>query len=622
MCGIAGIIDCGANLGRQSLRDCAARMSAALVHRGPDDAGIWVDDAGVCALAHRRLAIIDLSPEGQQPLGNEDGSVQVTFNGEIYNYRELRAELESRGHFFRSKTDSEVLPHLFEDMEAERVQRLDGMFAFGVWHQERRRLILARDPFGKKPLYYVHGPGWFAFASELHALEQLPDFDMTLDRDALAFYLLLQYIPAPWTIYRRVKKLPPGSFLEVSFSRSQGAPVRVRSYTRFQPRKPRFLERPRSFAMKVERLRALLIEAVAKRLVGDVPLGAFLSGGVDSSLVVAIMKRELEVPVQTFSIGFEGTDETEHHAARAVAEHLGCEHHEEILRPNVLDLVSEIAEMLDEPNGDSSCLPTYLLSRFARRHVTVALSGDGGDEMFGGYRRYQDTLLECGDWRQRLARSWRNGRWFTPADAYLSNRYLSYQPDQVRRLLGDLPPAVAGRLAHWRSRLNDWSLPLIHRMRALDAEIYLPGAVLPKVDRMSMQVALEVRCPLLDRDVAAFAESLTSADCWRPGETKRILKHVAARYLPAQWLQRPKMGFGVPANTWSMEQFLEMAHDLLLPPSSRLGAEVNPAALRTLLEEQSRPGWFSIYQVWPLLILELWLRKTKKAAPATELVNR
>jgi asparagine synthase (glutamine-hydrolysing) len=617
MCGIAGIVDCGAGLGRETLLEIAAAMGEAQAHRGPDDAGVWVDEAGICALAHRRLSIIDLRPEGRQPMTNESGSVAVTFNGEIYNYRGLRSQLEAHGHRFRSRTDSEVLAHLFED-DAGPVSQLDGMFAFGVWNQERRKLILARDPFGKKPLYYSHGNGWFAFASELSALERIPKFERNIDRDGLGFYLLFGYLPAPWTIYRGVKKLPPGSWLEIDFAGGQPGEAQAQTFARFEPRRPQRWERFRSVGPQVERLRELLVASVAKRLVADVPLGAFLSGGIDSSLVVAIMTRELGVRAQTFSIGFEGTHETEHRFARQVAEHLGTEHHEEIVRPDALEMIHEIVEMLDEPNGDSSCLPTYLLSRLARQRVTVALSGDGGDEVFGGYRRYGDVLRECRGWPQRLRGRLREGRWPSAADSYLSLCWFAQMPDRVAALFGETPPAVRDKIAEWRRRLDDSSLPVIHRLRALDAEVYLPGAVLAKVDRMSMQVALEVRCPLLDRDVAEFAAGLDATACWRgPSESKRVLRLLAARYLPRDWLERPKMGFGIPANTWSMADLLALAEDVLQGPSSRLGKQLNASAVRTFLEEQARPGWFSIYQVWPLLILELWLRG--RPAPAAPL---
>ncbi len=360
-----------------------------------------------------------------------------------------------------------------------------------------------------------------------------------------------------------------------------------------------------------EELRLRVREAVRKRLMSDVPLGAFLSGGVDSALVAAMVTQELGRPLSTFSIGFGGTTETEHEYAREVARHLGTDHHEEILSPDALQLVHEIAERLDEPNGDSSCLPTYLLSRYTRRHVTVALSGDGGDELFGGYGRYRDTLAEQGSGLQRLLRTLRSRRRFSPADAYLSPRWLIFQPDQVGSLMGGLPAAVAQSLADWRAALNDPSEPLMHRLRTLDAATYMPGAVLPKVDRMSMQVSLEVRCPLLDRDVAELARVLPLSACWRPpAETKRILKDLASRYLPGEWMRRRKMGFGLPSSAWSKEATLELARGLLLDSGSRLAALLDRAALQALVEQQAQPGRFSVYQVWPLLILELWLRRT------------
>ncbi|HEU4683248.1 MAG TPA: asparagine synthase (glutamine-hydrolyzing), partial [Nitrospira sp.] len=409
MCGIAGLIDRGAGFGRTRLMEIVTRMRETMVHRGPDDAGLWTDEAGVCALAHRRLSILDLSPEGRQPMTNHDGSVVVTFNGEIYNFKAIRAVLEEKGHSFRSQSDTEILPYLFETMDPRHIDELDGMFAFGVWHRLTRRLLLARDPFGKKPLYYAEGPGWFAFASELQALRCVPGFDDTIDRDALAFYFLLQYVPAPWTIFRGAKKLAPGSYLLTDCADDAASDIRVCRHWAFRAKESAFLGQ-RSPDKTVEDLRKVVLDAVEKRLISDVPLGAFLSGGVDSSLVVAMMTRELGHKVKTFSIGFEGTDETEHLMAREVAAYLGTDHHEQILKPNAVSLVPDIAAMLDEPNGDSSCLPTFLLCQYTRQFVTVALSGDGGDEMFGGYGRYRDTLLEASDWMGRLRRSIRTRR--------------------------------------------------------------------------------------------------------------------------------------------------------------------------------------------------------------------
>lgn len=613
MCGIAGILCESGVFDADALGRIVTGMRDSMVHRGPDAAGIWVDPQGGCALAHRRLSIIDLSDEGRQPMGNADGSVQVTFNGEIYNFQGLRDDLIAGGHRFHSHTDTEVIPHLFESFERDQVNRLDGMFAFGVWHRASRRLLLARDPFGKKPLYTAQGPGWFAFASELQALTRIPGFDATIDRDALAYYLLLQYVPAPFSIYSSVRKLLPGSTRVVE---TDGGSIRVEEpqrYFSFRPSEPTGSDGP-SLAEREEELRLRVREAVRKRLMSDVPLGAFLSGGVDSALVAAMVTQELGRPLSTFSIGFGGTTETEHEYAREVARHLGTDHHEEILSPNALELVHEIADRLDEPNGDSSCLPTYLLSRFTRQQVTVALSGDGGDELFGGYGRYRDTLMEQGSLGQRLVRSLRNRRLYTPADGYLSPRWLTFQPEQVGALMGGLPAAVTASLAQWRTDLNDPAQPLMHRMRTLDAETYMPGAVLPKVDRMSMQVSLEVRCPLLDRGVAELARGFPLSACWRPpAETKRILKQLATRYLPADWMHRRKMGFGLPSNTWSSEGTLKLARDLLLAPESRLGGLVDTAALKRLVEHQAKHGCFSVYQVWPLLIMELWLRRVGSA---------
>ena len=484
-----------------------------------------------------------------------------------------------------------------------------------VWHRATRRLLLARDPFGKKPLYYTQGQGWFAFASELQALTRVPGFDATIDQDALAYYLLLQYVPAPFSIYRSVRKLLPGSTLVVE---ADGDAIRVHEpqrYFSFNPTQPRGRGGP-SYAEREEELRLRVREAVRKRLMSDVPLGAFLSGGVDSALVAAMVTQELGRPLSTFSIGFGGTTETEHEYAREVAYHLGTDHHEEILEPDALQLVHEIADRLDEPNGDSSCLPTYLLSRYTRQHVTVALSGDGGDELFGGYGRYRDTIMEQGSQFQRLVRTLRNRRGYTPADGYLSPRWLIFQPEQVGSLTGGLPGVVAQSLADWRIALNDTAQPLMHRMRRLDAETYLTGTVLPKVDRMSMQVSLEVRCPLLDRDLAELAQGMPLSALWQPpAETKRILKQLAIRYLPADWMNRRKMGFGLPSSAWSKEATLDLARDLLLPPSSQLGGLLDAAALKALVEHQARPGCFSVYQVWPLLILELWLRRVADRTP-------
>lgn len=607
MCGIAGLITWGSSINSLNVEEIVLAMRETMVHRGPDDAGIWINDQKNAALAHRRLSIIDLSASGRQPMSNEDLSTWVTFNGEIYNFSALRNQLKQQGHQFRSHTDSEVLPHLFEEMQPGRIRELEGMFAFAVWHEHQKRLLLARDHFGKKPLYYSEGSGWFAFASELQALRVLPAFDATIDREALSLYLLLQYIPAPQTIFRGAKKVLPGHYLEADFAHGGAPIIQNTQYADFCPNDQ---NRTLSTASGGDRLHEVVIEAVEKRLISDVPLGAFLSGGVDSSLVAAIATKELGRKLKTFTIGFEGSEDSEHDSAREIAEHLGTDHHEKILKPDAIALVDEIASRLDEPNGDSSCLPTLLLCQHAREHVTVALSGDGGDEMFGGYGRYRDTLNEEGSWKQKIFRQIGIGNNWKASSAYLSPRWLIFQPEQVAALMGGMPLAVSGVLGKWREILDNSEVPLMHRMRYLDAHTYMPGAVLAKVDRMSMQVSLEVRCPLLDSNVARFAERLSVDSCWRaPNETKRILKKLASRYLPEEWMNRRKLGFGLPANSWSKGEVLSLANELLASSNSKLRDYVDAGVLKQMVAKQAEVNSFSIYQVWPLLILEGWIRK-------------
>jgi asparagine synthase (glutamine-hydrolysing) len=608
MCGIAGIIDTGLGLGRDEIARLATRMRDTMVHRGPDDGATWVSDDGMVALAHRRLSIIDLRPEGRQPMANEDGSVQVVFNGEIYNHHALRAELAAKGHVFRSKSDTEVLCHMFESSDLDQCARLSGMFAFAAWNAREKKLILARDAFGKKPLYVAEGDGYFAFASELQALEALPFFERRISRDAIAAYLLVQYVPTELAIYEGVAKIDAGEAVAIDFAERGWE---RRRFFEFEPR--RAIEARMAPDEAKARLRTLVREAVEKRLESDVPLGAFLSGGVDSSLVVAVMAKDFGRKVDTFSIGFDDPDATEHLFARETARLLGTNHRDEVLSPDALSMLPEIASRLDEPNGDSSCLPTLLLSRFTRQFVTVALSGDGGDELFGGYGRYRDTLNEtAADARgflSRLALRLRGQRATTVADRYLSPRWLMFQPERVAELLGTpIPPGAAAEFGAWRALLLDRARTPLQRMRALDAWTYMPGAVLPKVDRMSMQCSLEVRCPLLDKDLGAFAATLPDALLWQPPQgTKWILKELAMEYLPREWMERRKMGFGLPARCWSQDALLRLAEESL-GRDAALRAHLDGDALDRFVKEQRDPNHFSIYRLWPMLILELWLR--------------
>ena len=617
MCGIAGVIDLERKLDGNGLQRLVRAMCDLEAHRGPDDAGTWVDAEAGVALGHRRLSIIDLRPEGRQPMSGVGVSTMVTYNGEIYNFEEVRGRLKRKGRQFKSRSDTELLPHLFENLDPAGLGQLNGMFAFAVWHPEMRRLMLARDSFGKKPLYIYQDDRFFAFASEIQCFYALPGFKADLDRDALAEFLMLSYIPGPSTIYRHVRQLPAGSFETLSFD-----PVKTEdkgAFFRFNAIESPALAEIDRRVLKA-RLRTKLVEAVERRMISDVPLGAFLSGGVDSALVAAVARKELVRELDTFSIGFENSAESEHEAAREISAHLGTRHHDRMLAPNGLEMIGQIAKVLDQPNGDSSCLPTYLLSQFAREHVTVCLSGDGGDELFGGYGRYRDTMMDWGD-PQRI----RNNIGIDPAkarpsDVYMSLRWHIWLPSQVEALMGGMPSFAEGRVASWRASLNDETLPLMHRMRNIDTHLYMPGAVLAKVDRMSMQHALEVRCPLLDRDFAELAMGVHETDCWiAPDVTKSILKEIALDYLPREWMYRPKKGFGLPSAAWAMGNVVDLCQQVLKGSGATVNQHLDRRQLEATVEHQSQPGQFSIYQMWPLLILELWLRdQPAKIATAAE----
>jgi len=620
MCGIAGIVSMGGHFAGPELLAIATAMRDTLTHRGPDDAGVWLDPTGTCALAHRRLSILDLSERGRQPMLTPDGLVGLTFNGELYDEHLLREELSARGYPFRSESDAESLLYLFASGQPTNLPRLSGMYAFATWNATTRRLFLARDPFGKKPLHvavsdgWAQGRGFLAFASELRAFRAIPGFRAEIDPDAVSEYLLLQYIHAPRTIWRGCEKLLPGSWL--AFDCDLPSPRRTDGrHFRWQPQGGHVGSTPyaRTGGDTLERaadaLLPVLLGAVERRLRSDVPLGAFLSGGIDSALVCAMVTRELGRPLHSFSIGFEGSPESEHLLARQTAEALGTEHHEQLLKPAALDLLPSIAAALDEPLGDSSCLPTWLLSRFTREHVTVTLSGDGGDELFGGYGRYRETLDEEADWRRRTLWLLRQRRAWKPGEAYCGPRWFMLSPDDVGALTGPAGFAHAQHLfAAWAARIDDDSRPLIHRLREIDADTYMPGAVLAKVDRMSMAFALEVRCPLLDVAVARHAESLPAELVWQHGLSKPVLRTLAARYLPREHCERKKLGFGLPGGAWTSAEMLNLCDELLLARDSRSADLLDRDGLRRFVEHQRQPGCFSIFQTWTVLMLEAWLR--------------
>lgn len=598
MCGIAGLImprraPFDGPLAEKIVQD----MAASFRHRGPDGDGVWRDPQGRAVLGQKRLAIIDTSDAGLQPFVSGNGRWWITFNGEIYNFKELRRSLEAAGVHLRGRTDTEVLLEGIVLYGADWLSRLDGMFAFTAFDTLTGETLIARDPFGEKPLYYMELAGrGLAFASELQAIERVPGFDGTVNVDAMAEMLTFQYIGAPRTIYAAVKKLPPGCWMQIS---SDGE-IQIKRYFRFDPGHDLFENR--SMASLADELEEILVRSLKGRLIADVPLGAFLSGGVDSSTVCALIRRRLDTPLKTFSIGFKGAPESEHETARLFAKHLGTEHHEEIVQPDSADFLLGIGGLQDEPNADSSCLPTYMLSQFCRKHVTVAISGDGGDEMFGGYGRYFATLEEQSRYDAGMVSKW------SPGDTYYGSRILVAQEPHLQELMGFVPQDFSSFITGLREDLNQRRPGLLSAMRRHDVDHYLPGAVIPKVDRMSMRHSLEVRTPFLNVELARFAERLPDGMMVRNGRGKLVLKEIAYRYLPRELIDMPKQGFALPMSDWARNALLDTATRLLDTDESRIASGFGKASVSKFLDRQRSAGGFSAYQVWAVATMESWLR--------------
>jgi len=606
-------------------REAVERMCNAMVHRGPDDYGLRED--GPCVLGHRRLSIIDLRHEGAQPMTNEDDTIAVVVNGEFYNFVELRERLEQRGHRFKSRSDSEVALHLYEEHGVDFLDHLRGMFALALWDGPRRRLILARDRFGQKPLYYHAGPRGLVFASELGGLVASQCFEKRQDLDAIDSFIALQYIPAPRTAYQGVKKLPMGHRLVCE----NGLVHEPEPYFALR------FDEPRDGTVEelTHELREMLEEAVRIRMVSDVPLGAFLSGGVDSSLIVALMARQSSRPVKTFSVGFTSRNFSELPYAKMVAERYDTDHHEMIVEPNMASVVPQLVRHYGEPFADTSALPTWYLCEYTRTGVTVALSGDAGDEAFGGYRRYMHT---------RTSRAIHQMPWPLPqmAARILSNiptpqaqEVRDYgerlmQPEHVRFLGLSAPiphkdrmaiytPAMRERFAEDQmaieyKRLFDESRAKdpINRVIDVDIQTYLTGNGLTKVDIASMAHSLEVRQPLVDHEVMQFAASLPGSMKIRGMTTKYLLRQVAADLLPRRILTRPKQGFSVPIDRWMREDLAPLSREVLLDQRARERGILEPAAIESLLAKQQR-GEPRGFQIWSLMILELWYRECLEA---------
>lgn len=625
MCGITG----WANFDSRTPppRDARAQlhtMCERMVHRGPDSEGLLVSN-GV-ALGMRRLAIIDLIT-GEQPVYNEDQSVAVVLNGEIYNYRELREKLEKKGHSFRSASDTEVLPHLYEEYADAMVEHLNGMFAFALWDAKRRRLLIARDRFGEKPLYWGIFDNTLIFGSEPKVLLAHPAVKCSLNLQALRHYLSFDYIPAPLSIYQGINKLPAAHTLTL-----ENGEVATNCYWKLSYRKP---EKPPSEADAADQLLDLLGDSVRMRLVSDVPLGVLLSGGVDSSTIAALAVRSSSEAVKTFSISFAESSFDESFYARAVAKFLGTDHHEERLSANLAaNLVGEIGSWMDEPFSDPSLVPTYLLSRFTRKHVTVALGGDGGDELFAGYPTYRGH-----HWAQaysRIPAFLRSGLVeplvrFLPVKTknlsfdYKASRFVagaqydpvtrhhiwfgSFTPEDQQRLLTPevLRETDSDIYRDARSMLEDCeSDNLVERLLSVDTRLYLAEDILTKVDRASMAVSLEVRAPFLDPRVAEFVAALPANYKLRGSKTKYILKRAIADLLPPFVARRGKKGFGVPVAEWLKGKLRPLARDLLSPERVRRAGVFNPAYVTRLLDEHERGKANHRKLLWTLLMFELW----------------
>ncbi|MEW5781107.1 MAG: asparagine synthase (glutamine-hydrolyzing) [Pseudomonadota bacterium] len=663
MCGLTGFWTESAL--SDSLSDIASRMADTMTYRGPDDDGVWVDEAVGLALAHRRLSILDLSPAGHQPMVSASGRYVIAFNGEIYNHLELREELSKLGAggtapAWRGHSDTETLLAAFEAWGIEKtLTRCVGMFALALWDRETRTLTLARDRMGEKPLYYGWVRGALVFGSELKALRAYPGFDNAIERRALALFMRHNYVPAPWSIFENIWKLPPGCY--VQFAAAALTPGtypsgrgEVKPYWSLRDVAEAGLRDPftGSEAEAVAELDRLLQQSIAGQRVADVPLGAFLSGGIDSSTVVALMQAQSSRPVKTFTIGFHEGEYNEAEHAKAVARHLGTDHTELYVTPEeAMAVIPKLPALYDEPFADSSQIPTFLVAQLARRHVTVSLSGDGGDELFGGYNRYF--------WARRL--------WRRLAGIPLSMRKLAAQgvraisPQAWNRVFGLLAPLLPEHsrfrlpgdklhkaaaifaakrpeeiylrlVSHWEDPASlvlgteEPATPMTDpapsldsadfeaRMMYLDSITYLPDDILVKVDRAAMGVSLETRVPLLDHRVVEFAWRLPLRFKIRDGQGKWLLRQVLYRYVPKELIERPKMGFGVPLDQWLRGPLREWAEDLLSEERFKREGFLDPKPVRQKWREHlsGRRNW--AYYLWDVLMWEAWL-ESQGASP-------
>ncbi|MGE5892873.1 MAG: asparagine synthase (glutamine-hydrolyzing) [bacterium] len=670
MCGIAGFVDISKKIPKEDLTTVARKMTDALVHRGPDDCGAWVDEKVGIALGHRRLSIIDLSPQGHQPMVSSSGRYVIVFNGEIYNFQELRKELDASRHSpttihhspsvgWRGHSDTEVMLAAFEQWGVENaVKRFTGMFAFALWDREERTLYLVRDRIGEKPLYYGIAGKTLLFASELKALLRHPDFRPEIDRGSLALYLRYKCIPAPHSIYRGIRKLLPGTILTIRVGELLSGK---------ELNEPEPYWSVRDIAMKgvsepfdgttqeaADHLEHLLRETIRRQMVADVPVGVFLSGGIDSSTVTALMQAESSRPVKSFTIGYREGVFSEAGYARAVARHLQTDHTELCVTPqDAVDAVPLMPSVYDEPFSDDSQIPTFLLSRLTRRHVTVSLSGDGGDELFAGYNRHfrgrrlwNVMRLTPAGLRARIGHlilSVPPHRWdqaMVPFQLFLPARYRERLPgERLHKLAGVIASRsqeemYLGLQSHWTdpesivkgiegtvNAANNGDAhcfrDFIHEMLLHDLMSYLPDDILVKVDRAGMAVSLETRMPYLDHRVVEFAWMIPLSMKIRNGRGKWILRQLLKRYVPEHLFERAKMGFGMPLSVWLRGPLREWAEGLLNERRLLEEGFFNPAPIRKKWEEHISCRFNRQYHLWDVLMFQSWLETQKRPTEAT-----
>lgn len=603
MCGIVGFFY--SNSDHLAERKVIRRMTESLAHRGPDHQDVFTDRN--VALGHARLAVLDLSPEANQPMSNEDGSIRIDFNGEIYNYRDLRTQLIQSNHQFKSNSDTEVIGHAYEEWKTDCFKKFDGMFACAIYDRRKRKLILARDRFGQKPLYYTCQTSLFAFASEIKALKWHPELKFDIDHQALSQYLCYEYVPTPKSIYQRIKKLEPASYLEVSIGNSQSASVNPKKYWQlhFSPK----IEISENSAK--EKFKDLFIKAVEKRLISDVPLGVFLSGGIDSSAIVWAMSELMDPSqIESFSIGFKEKSFDESDYAQVVADHFGTRHYAQLFTiADLRDTIPEVLALLDEPFADPSVFPTYLLSKFTRQHVTVALGGDGGDELFAGY----DTFIasKFAPIVEKFPKQMLNlARWI--ADQLpVSDRNMNW-PFRLQHFLKGFQNETSGmpelRNQLWLSAFTHHNLPLntsvnweelfsptlkyngnglhnIDRLSRSYINTYMLDDILFKIDRASMMNSLEVRSPFLDKDLAEFIARLPSTLKMKGLDTKYLFKSAMGSHLPKSILKRSKKGFGIPVAKWIRDELKDELRQAINTFTAQFGEDGQDDYLQNIFNE-------------------------------------